>query len=231
MFQLFSRLKDPLRLHPDWAVSFAGAAATLPSEELAGAENIYVFVIGTKVYRYRKDHINRFNRCFFDVVWQRMKAGALDIDEPHRSLYLGDCERWQVHLKACSEAQRVAEQEAAETAKLKAKRRADHEAAEAAVSDRKASTKKATDEIAAPEKGDPQKRVMSPGCPVPERKGPVMERKPAGPLAKAATGGASGGGWRYDRLSFVGKEGSESGHEVFEKGRSSAWSAGKYQRR
>ncbi|HYX39663.1 MAG TPA: hypothetical protein VE954_41730 [Oligoflexus sp.] len=220
-FQLFSRLKDPARLHPDWAVSFAGAAASLPSEEVLEAESIHVLVTGAKVYRYRKDHINRFNRCFFDVVWQRMKEGALDIDEPHRSLYLADFERWRVHLKACSEAQRVAAEKAAEALKLKAQRRAEHLAVEAVARERKASTaqekppekprkdpadvekKTAEDKAAAEAKAaeeknasdmatERQKSQTLPGGAAPQRKGAVIERKSSGSPVKPPSGGA----WR-----------------------------------
>jgi hypothetical protein len=200
VMNLFSRLRDPLRLHPDWAVSFAGAAAQLPADQLSAAEDVYALVTKTKKYRYRTDYLNQFNRFFFNETWPRIKSGNLDeFDEAVRGMILADFERWRVRLKARGDEIRDLHRKQAE----KKKRRLEQEAAEKAARERKAAeAAKAAEEKAAAEAkakaeaekkaaesaAEKQRRQTLPRGPSPARKDPVIERKPAAASAKPSSG-------------------------------------------
>jgi hypothetical protein len=168
VLNLFSRLRDPLRLHPDWAVSFAGAAAQLPADQLSAAEDVHALVTKTKKYRYRTDYLNQFNRFFFNETWPRIKSGNLDeFDEAVRGMILADFDRWRVRIRDLHGKQ--AEKKKRRPAKV--------------AEEKAAAEKKATD--AALEK---QKRQTRPRDPSPARKDPVIERKPAAASAKPSSG-------------------------------------------
>ncbi|HYX36405.1 MAG TPA: hypothetical protein VE954_25140 [Oligoflexus sp.] len=100
IFDLFKRLKDPGRLHPEWAIIFAGAAVQLSRDEVLKASDIHALVTESDEFMHRRQHIQKFNDMFFEVVWPKMKQGAVDVPEPDRSIYLADFERWRERLKA-----------------------------------------------------------------------------------------------------------------------------------
>ncbi|HYX32652.1 MAG TPA: hypothetical protein VE954_06030 [Oligoflexus sp.] len=100
IFDLFKRLKDPGRLHPEWAIIFAAAAVQLSRDEVLKASDVHALVTGSEEFMNRRRHIREFNDMFFERVWPKMKEGALDVREPDRSIYLADFERWREKLKA-----------------------------------------------------------------------------------------------------------------------------------
>ncbi|MDQ3234983.1 MAG: hypothetical protein M3Q07_24510 [Pseudobdellovibrionaceae bacterium] len=100
IFDLFKRLKDPGRLHPEWAIIFAGTAVQLSRDEVLKASDVHALVTGSDEFMHRRRHIRKFNDMFFEVVWPKMKKGAVDVPEPDRSIYLADFERWRERLKA-----------------------------------------------------------------------------------------------------------------------------------
>ncbi len=102
VFDLFKRLKDPGRLHPEWAVIFAGTAFQLARDEVLEASDLHALVTGSDEFMNRRRHIQKFNDIFFNVVWPRMKEGAVDVPEPDRFIYLVDFEQWREKLKTRS---------------------------------------------------------------------------------------------------------------------------------
>ncbi|HYX32269.1 MAG TPA: hypothetical protein VE954_04095, partial [Oligoflexus sp.] len=68
---------DPGRLHPEWAIIFAGTAVQLSRDEVLKASDIHALVTGSEVFMNRRGHVRKFNDMFFEVVWPKMKEGAM----------------------------------------------------------------------------------------------------------------------------------------------------------
>jgi hypothetical protein len=97
---LLLRLDDPARIYPRWAISFCAVAATISREALIASSNIYSLVTEAPAFKSRREHLRSFQRTFFGSVWQKVKAGTLDLPVAGQSIVREDYERWRALLAA-----------------------------------------------------------------------------------------------------------------------------------
>lgn len=175
--EIFPRLKDPGKLHPDWAARFMWAAALLPREEVMAAEDVYALVTSVTTFARRgPPHHKEFSKAFARA-YQTIKSGGGDVPETEKPIYLADCERWQLELKERNEAKKNEQRLKAEKAARRAKAQAEEQAAIA----RKAAAAKAAEKPAEPAKplaqAKPKPAEQKPTPPAKKPSEPIVERK------------------------------------------------------
>ncbi|MDQ3235780.1 MAG: hypothetical protein M3Q07_28565 [Pseudobdellovibrionaceae bacterium] len=95
---LLSRLRDPCRIHREWAICFCGAAAEMPREMLESSTDIHALVTSSETFKDRKRHLRAFQRVFFCRVWKRVKAGTLPLEGEATDVVRQDYERWLAYF-------------------------------------------------------------------------------------------------------------------------------------
>ncbi len=177
--QIFPRLKDPARLHPEWAARFMWAASSLPRDEVLAAEDVHSLVTQAKAYRRRgPPNPREFVDAFFRA-YHIFKSGNGNATEAERPIYQADCERWKLELKRRNEAKQNEQRLKAEKDARRAKAQDEEKAAiakKAAAAKEAAKAAEKPSEPAQPQaqakpKPSEEKRKHAAPQPVIERKG------------------------------------------------------------
>ncbi len=71
--ELLILLRDPKRIHREWAIAFCHAAAKIPREQLRNPETLYRQVTRHPAFRDRRSALREFQRVYFGRTWQKAK--------------------------------------------------------------------------------------------------------------------------------------------------------------
>lgn len=71
--ELLILLRDPKRIHRDWAIAFCHAAAKIPRDQLRNPETLYRLVTRHPAFRDRRSALREFQRVYFGKIWKKAK--------------------------------------------------------------------------------------------------------------------------------------------------------------